>query len=162
MKSGQVIVTVIVIAVIALGATVGYSISTGKTSKITENYDITKSVRSNNSSKTNSTVRSTRSFQTSYDITFTAGENITACCVSGVSSYNTTIVNNNTTISTNSVTTSVGGYTVGAQLFYPISIEYNGSWSLVYWIEYASGTNQCEGKSEWFKKLPNNHNILCS
>ena len=29
--------------------------------------------------------------------------------------------------------------TVGAQLFYPISIEYNGSWNLFYWIKSATG-----------------------
>jgi hypothetical protein len=28
---------------------------------------------------------------------------------------------------------------VGAQFFYPISVEYNGSWNLVYWIPNATG-----------------------
>lgn len=141
MQTGRLIVIVIIIVVLALalGATIGYSFLTGRTSTTTKTqiYTATTSVLVGNSSTTSS---SSESFQTAYNLTFTAGGNITACCVSGVRGYNTTIVTNNTTLTfTDLVTTSVGDYTVGAQLFFPISINYSGSWNLVYWVEYASG-----------------------
>ena len=163
MQTRQVVALVIVTVIaLALGATIEYSFFTGRTSTITttETYTVTTSLLVGNSPTTTS---SSESFQTAYNLTFTAGGNITACCVSGVRGYNTTIVTNNTTLTfTDLVTTSAGDYTVGAQLFFPISINYSGSWNLVYWVEYASGVlNNVKGESEWFRKLSDDNNILC-
>jgi hypothetical protein len=111
-------VTLIVVAIVALalGATIGYGLSSetsaGRTSTITQTHTVTTSV--------SSTITNSASISSVGTETFVNFETaLTACC-------------NNTT--------------GGATFDYPISVSYSGSWILHYWVQNFSGTlNSIEG-----------------
>jgi hypothetical protein len=106
----------LVFTALILGATIGYGLSSGRTSTITQTHTVTISVFPGNSSTTTNSV-SVSSVGTETFVTFETTLN--ACC-------------NNTT--------------EGAQFDYPISISYGGLWLLHYWVEnFSGGINSIEG-----------------
>ena len=144
MQTRHVVALIITIAVLALalGATIGYSLSsgriytttqTGKTSTTTQTYTVTTtSIFLGNSSTTvtnspNSSSQSVQTYTVGSQTYITFLKTLTACC-------------NNTS--------------VGATFDYPVSINYTGSWNLVYSVEYGniSGNLNGSGNHEiWIK-----------
>jgi len=152
MQARQVVAIVIVIAILALtlGAFVGYSSSSGRTSTTTQTTTMTNSYGTLFlQSTTYTTVSSTTlSFGGSTYAT-TTGEY--SGCIPPVQCYLTTVttvIYLSTPPPNSTSTTFVGSQTsfditfiaccdtsVTSQFYYPISVNYSGSWNLVYWVE---------------------------
>jgi len=114
MQTRQVVSLISVIAVIALalGTTIGFSVSSGRTSTLTQTRTVTTSVSPGNSSTTTSNSISISSVGSETFVTFET--TLTACC--------------NNTIA-------------GGTFVYPLSVNYSGGpWLLHYWVQNYSGT----------------------
>src|SRR5579872_5627992 len=137
MKTGQIVSIVIIVAVISLtlGATIGYSLSSGRTftmsqtgtvTTTTQNYTTTNvflgnsSTTSNSASPTTTVMCCASTQETSFYSITTASNSVT-----------TSIVGSQTYITFYETVSGCCNNTSGVTPFtYPISVDYSGSWKL--------------------------------
>lgn len=150
MKAGQIVALIIVAGAIALalGATIGYSLSSGRTFTITQtgkvttttqNYTITTSVFLGNSSTTTNSVSPTTTVWCCASTQETSFYSITTAS----NSVTTSIVGSQTYITFYETVSGCCNNTSGVTPFtYPISVNYSGSWKLAYWVQDVNGIEE--------------------